>query len=364
MHVGALFPNTKPQAVLGYNTQFFEPDSLILSPGQASWMQFTNADTLSLTGLSTTSLTHQLDEGWNLITGPECSVPMRVTDTDGVLIDGTLYGFAGVYQAATEVLSGQGYWIRAAQQGQIVIGCEDSIQGLGYTDTVAQSIGNGFETGIVSFDSLRVVDARGHARVLRLGDQLEQGFDPRSYSLPPLPDDAVADIRFADADYVHEWRWGDATAELHGMQFPIHVAWYGTESLRIQGLTDGTEHFVTLLAAGETMMVEDAQVAQLGLTIAQPGEDDVLKHEFQLAGHYPNPVTSHALIKYSLPEAARTEVHLFDIQGREVSRMVHEVQEAGAHTLPFDASGLASGLYMYVLQAGEHRATGKMLVVR
>jgi hypothetical protein len=55
---------------------------------------------------------------------------------------------------------------------------------------------------------------------------------------------------------------------------------------------------------------------------------------------------------------------VFNTLGQQVATLVQGEQEAGYHELQFDASGLASGVYLYRLQAGSYVETRKLILVR
>ncbi len=55
---------------------------------------------------------------------------------------------------------------------------------------------------------------------------------------------------------------------------------------------------------------------------------------------------------------------VFDVLGREVKTLVDDVQEPGFKSVRFNATGLASGIYIYRLQAGSFAATKKFLLLR
>ena len=93
-------------------------------------------------------------------------------------------------------------------------------------------------------------------------------------------------------------------------------------------------------------------------------EDADLPGRFQLHGNYPNPFSGETRIRYELPAAADVELVVYDILGREVEVLVREFQAEGRHEYSFSPKGLASGVYIYVLEAGGERAEGRMLVVR
>jgi len=55
---------------------------------------------------------------------------------------------------------------------------------------------------------------------------------------------------------------------------------------------------------------------------------------------------------------------VYDILGREVSMLVSEKKDAGVYEVIFEATGLASGVYFYRLQAGSYVAAKKLLLIR
>lgn len=83
-----------------------------------------------------------------------------------------------------------------------------------------------------------------------------------------------------------------------------------------------------------------------------------------LNGNYPNPVTGVTTFEYSLPQASSVSLEVFDVMGRRVAVVVDDVQQANTYRVSFDASGLASGTYIYRLVAGDQVLTQRMSVVR
>jgi hypothetical protein len=70
------------------------------------------------------------------------------------------------------------------------------------------------------------------------------------------------------------------------------------------------------------------------------------------------------VISYSLPEQGPARIAVFDVAGRRVATLGHDVQGAGTHQLDWDSSGLAAGLYLYRLEAGRARVTKTVLHLR
>ncbi len=86
---------------------------------------------------------------------------------------------------------------------------------------------------------------------------------------------------------------------------------------------------------------------------------------FELAQNYPNPFNPTTTITYSLPNSAAVTLDVYNLLGVKVASLVSaNVQQAGVHTLTFDASELNSGIYVYQLQAGNNVMSKKMMLIK
>ncbi|MDZ4722737.1 MAG: T9SS type A sorting domain-containing protein [candidate division Zixibacteria bacterium] len=86
--------------------------------------------------------------------------------------------------------------------------------------------------------------------------------------------------------------------------------------------------------------------------------------EFALAQNYPNPFNPTTQIAYSLPKAGQVKLEVFNILGQSVATLVDKRQEAGAHTVNFDALEQPSGVYFYRLATESDVKTKKMLLMK
>ena len=73
--------------------------------------------------------------------------------------------------------------------------------------------------------------------------------------------------------------------------------------------------------------------------------------EYSLSKNYPNPFNSITTIEFQLPEGSYVTLVVYDILGREVSRLVDDYVESGYHSVKWDASNAASGIYIYRFQS-------------
>lgn len=83
-----------------------------------------------------------------------------------------------------------------------------------------------------------------------------------------------------------------------------------------------------------------------------------------LLNNYPNPFNSATTIEFTLPGPMPVEINVYDIQGRLVRTLLNDNLLAGFYTVPFNATGLASGVYIYTLNAGNSILTGKMMLIK
>jgi endo-1,4-beta-xylanase len=80
--------------------------------------------------------------------------------------------------------------------------------------------------------------------------------------------------------------------------------------------------------------------------------------------NHPNPFFETTRIRYALSKPTDVTLKVFDVTGRLVATLVSSLQVAGEHEVLFDASGLASGVYLYRLSAGQQVQTGQMVRMR
>lgn len=84
---------------------------------------------------------------------------------------------------------------------------------------------------------------------------------------------------------------------------------------------------------------------------------------FRLGQNYPNPVITGTTIPFSITKPEHVTLSIYNMLGRQIAVLVDEAREMGSHSVPFDATGLQSGMYFYVLRTGSTVETRKMLVM-
>jgi hypothetical protein len=134
------------------------------------------------------------------------------------------------------------------------------------------------------------------------------------------------------------------TNEPHDYSFTDNSAPMGNLQYRLKQVDlDGTIHFSEpITIASPTSVSESAPT------------------EFSLEQNYPNPFNPTTHFGFRIVDFGFVSLKVFDLLGREVATLVNENLHAGSYQTTFDATGLASGVYVYRLQSGSFSSTKKM----
>jgi hypothetical protein len=132
----------------------------------------------------------------------------------------------------------------------------------------------------------------------------------------------------------------------------------GTDSLTVK---------ITLRTAGEGDIVASVDTIMVTFKDLATSIDEFnnIPKEFFVDQNYPNPFNPSTSIQFGLPAQADVTLIIYDILGREVARLINnQVMNAGTYKFNFNASQLASGTYIYRLQADQKVEVKKMLLLK
>ncbi|AFN73325.1 hypothetical protein MROS_0081 [Melioribacter roseus P3M-2] len=118
--------------------------------------------------------------------------------------------------------------------------------------------------------------------------------------------------------------------------------------------------------AKQVYLNEVARMVNLG-KVPEPvsvEEEKSLPVSYSLEQNYPNPFNPTTTIKFSLPEKSIVKIAVYDLLGRLVANLVNGEYAAGYHTIQFNASDLASGVYFYRIEANDFVSVKKLMLLK
>lgn len=164
--------------------------------------------------------------------------------------------------------------------------------------------------------------------------------------------------------YVRAYRGIEGTQDFWGFEsdqvewptlFRVNVEWPFSEDLSHTGLsivgTDG-EPLGDLTWFGKYV------------TSVEEVNDAPLPTKFELEQNYPNPFNPSTTINFSLPEKGMVALNVYNLLGQKIAELVNEELSAGTYNYNFDASELASGIYVYMLQTNDIIQSKKMMLLK
>jgi hypothetical protein len=338
-----LFPEAIEGTLYRFDNEYIS--ALFLTVGEGYWLRFTEEGSTIINGFSINELNMNLTEGWNLFSGVSEDVSIfTVVDPDSIIIPETLFGFNEGYVETDILVPGNGYWVRAFEEGEITL-----------------------TSGALAKTSPRDFSIKGKANSLTVnGMDLYFGIEMSarerlSYSLPPKPPVGAFDVRFKDG-----WKlvndFGEvevmSTSETLTISYDIKVEageqmnWILTsengEAYTLEGLDE-----ITIPSAERFILERNPEIPRT----------------FSLHQNYPNPFNPITTLRYDLPEQAQVILTIYDLLGRKVFQLVNTTQKAGFKSVRWDATDsfgkpVSAGVYLYQIQAGEFVQTRKMVLLK
>ena len=97
--------------------------------------------------------------------------------------------------------------------------------------------------------------------------------------------------------------------------------------------------------------------------VKDDGNSESIPQDFNLSQNYPNPFNPNTTIEFEIKEDAKVKLTVYNILGEEVAELVNGDINMGTHKVDFNAANLASGVYVYRLEAGSKFAETKKMVL-
>jgi hypothetical protein len=321
-----------------------------------------SADTLQVQGVRPDSSSISVDEGWNIVGALDKTVATEsVSSEPGGIIQTDFFGFDQGYQSADSLRPGEGYWVKASQQGELDLSGQNAPASSPSSRAASTAAG-----GLSPKIPLVVEDAQGQSTTLYLVHGLSAS-RKQGFALPPKPPSGLFDVRFANGSAAASLGGGSQAesrvqalpdVQLQGLTFPVEVRLVGDvgegQALRLSTRTSRT---VTLTAQRRVVSLsQPTDHLQLALRNAPEA--------FALKKSRPHPVRRQSTIEYAVATQSEVSLNVYDALGRQVMALVEGRKRAGVHQVQLNADGLPSGTYFVRMQAGDFQQTRRLTVVR
>jgi hypothetical protein len=349
-----IFTNAYDKSMYEFNRTYKFAESL--THGTGYWVKLSDATEVNYSGKPVGELHLSLNHNWNLISsGTTRSV---LLDPDGILVAGSLYGFNGVYTAATTLEPGRGYWVAASKSG--------SIQVIPYADTIEKLFDIADASVLAGAHRFEIHSYSGVMQQLYFDASISGDDHPLRYALPPVPPQGQLDVRI-EGD---RWLAEESTIRVHIQPSSEDLTWvvlspegdlasdYVVMLYNFSGLVDQR-----VVESGQKMLL-DPEITHIDILLRDVDDEVELATTFALSQNFPNPFNPSTTIRYSLPEASHVLLEVYTAAGQRVAVLASGEQRAGWHTASFDGSALASGVYIYRLEAGGFVQTRKLMLIK
>jgi len=136
------------------------------------------------------------------------------------------------------------------------------------------------------------------------------------------------------------------------------------------GITAGEYYLRLVTSVNGNTSYALSNIYNLNTTLAKKNFNQVnftgseIPTTYALAQNYPNPFNPSTTIHYQIPQDGIVTLKIYDILGSEVATLVNEEKVVGKYEVNFNASALASGVYIYKIQAGSFINSKKMILLK
>ncbi len=314
--------------------------------GRGYWIRFAEASSSTVSGFPIESVTIQLNEGWNLIAGTSFPSP-PIYDPNEILVEGTLYEFNNGYVQASFLEPGAGYWVRASESGEVILGV--SFNSFPENDAFIFKIEDSNLKNKLFFNDIPI-----YFGSVNIESELMK------YSLPPKPPFGAYDVRFAD----------DMRLSQNGGQIEIQ------SSEELITVKSELKTFInwTLIndKTGETYSLQDNHtfvISSVDVLQLVKIQDEPMPYHFSLHQNFPNPFNPSTIIKFDIAREGPVSLFIYDTQGQLTKKLIEEKYKAGQYSVEWDGKNLfgspvPSGVYIYKLKTVHNSVSKKMTLLR
>lgn len=146
----------------------------------------------------------------------------------------------------------------------------------------------------------------------------------------------------------------------HGIRAVADSVWLNGETVHIRQIVQHPDLHVLLSDEGGI----PEPYYHVETTSSNPVENDELPEAILLEQNFPNPFNNQTRFRYHLPQSAYVQVSIYTIAGQQIEMLENSFRVAGTYELGWDATGLASGVYISSLAVEGERVSRAMLLIK
>ena len=378
-------------AASNYLIEYDGTTNFNFKPGNGFWLLSKNAininaqvNSVPLTGDSTYSI--PLHSGWNIISNPfERSTNWSAVQFANLLAgNGVIYDWGGSWTNPSLFSPYKAYYFNNVNnQTNLWIPYDPSgILGKVSDENTLQIAGEG--------DIKLILISEGEEKskaFIGYNSESTNDFDNQDYFAPPGDfEDARIVIRNSNLSTDYKYLMKESRSEIgEGQIYDLEIKnLTGVELIcKVEGITKYQNYSIYLLDErlnNSTKLSDNMELSisantklnkyRLFIGTQQFIEANIGNHTptaFYLYQNYPNPFNPATIIRYSIPAESKVTIKIFDLLGNEVLILSEGVKSPGNYELELNASvlsRLASGIYVYQLQAGSFTDSKKMILLR
>ncbi len=156
-------------------------------------------------------------------------------------------------------------------------------------------------------------------------------------------------LEIQDSYQLYEINFSDAESVDNNPDFRVRIRFDGDDMTADEG---ERVTFNNIALTGETPVV------------SVPQQEKTTAAAYRLEQNFPNPFNPETTIRFSIPEQQNVRLTIYNTLGQQVEQLLDTELNPGNHAIPFDASHLPSGVYIYRIEAGEFVQSRKLMVLK
>ena len=250
--------------------------------------------------------------------------------------------------SSDNLTSGAGYWLRTNADGEITLSSTAFV-----TKTLTQT------NHLEGSNELEFANGE-YSAILYFGKEVVDEHK-NSYSLPPSFPQMAFDARFnGDMKYTVESGETSVINTNKDLTLNYTVNIHPGEYMEWVLTTESGEEYI--LTGTDEIVLNQATT----MTLTKRA---IIPQVYTLHQNYPNPFNPITTLRYDLPDDNHVTLTIYDLNGREINRLVNDVQPAGHKSVQWNATDMqgkpvSAGVYLYQIQAGEFVQTRKMVLLK